>query len=90
MGLMAKKELSYGVESMLDSFINKEVGKRMMSNGGIKVNKTDIIAEIAEYAGVGWDNINRVKRGIVTPSLPVAMKIAEYFNVKVEDIFKIC
>lgn len=84
-----KRELNYSVVSNLDAFINKEVGKRMMSNGGIKVLKSDIIAEIAEYAGVGWENINRVKRNMVTPSLPVAMKIAEYFNVKVEDIFKI-
>lgn len=84
-----KKETSYSIENTLDNFINREIGKRMMSNGGVKVNKADIIAEIAEYAEVGWENVNRVKRGIVTPSLPVALKIAEYFNVSVHDIFKI-
>lgn len=85
---MAKKGSPYNIENILDEMINKEVGRRMVETG-IKKRKKDIIAEIAEYTGVGWENINRIKRGIVTPSLPVAIKIAEYFNVKVEDIFKI-
>lgn len=84
-----KRELDYSVESYLDNFINKEVGRRMANNGGIRVLKSDIIAEIASHAGVGWEGINRIKRGLATPSLPVALKIAEYFNVKVEDIFRI-
>lgn len=82
-------ELPYSVSNVLDSYINREVGSRMVANGGIKVLKADIIAEIAEFSGVGWENINRVKRNIVTPSLPVALKIAKYFKVNVEDIFKI-
>lgn len=87
--IMAKKEFDYKVVNTLDNFINKEIGKRMSSNGGIKVRKGDIISELAEYSGVSWENINRVKRGIVTPSLHVTLKIANYFNASVEDIFKI-
>lgn len=86
---MAKRELNYSVENCLDSFINREVGKRMAYNGGAKVLKSDIIAELAEFCEVSWEHINRTKRGLVTPSLPLALKIAEYFNAKVEDIFKI-
>lgn len=78
----------YKVQNNLDAYINKEIGKRM-ANSGVKVKKSDIIGEIAVHCDVVWENINRVKRGMVTPSLPVALKIAEYFNVKVEDIFKI-
>lgn len=84
---MSKKN-NFKVINNLDNLINKEIGKRMSENGE-NVLKSDIIQEIANYCNVGWENINRVKRGIVTPSLPVALKIAEFFNVKVEDIFKI-
>ena len=86
---MSKHEFNYKVDNNLDNYINREIGRRMVNNGGIKVLKTDIIAEIAEHCEVGWENINRVKRGVVTPSLPVAMKIVDYFDVKIEDIFKI-
>ena len=86
---MARRDIDYSVVNYLDNYINKEVGKRMVINGGIRVLKGDIITEIAKYCGVGWENINRIKRGLVTPSLPVALKIAAYFDVKVEDIFTI-
>ena len=85
---MANKKSSHVVTNNLDSLINREIGKRMATNG-IKVLKSDVMAEIAETAGVGWDNINMIKRGMVTPSLPVAIKIAHYFNLTVEDVFKL-
>jgi DNA-binding XRE family transcriptional regulator len=86
---MAKTELSYSIDSCLDNYINREVGKRMSVNGGIKVTKKDIIAELAKYCGLTWEGINRIKRGMSLPSLPVALKIAEYFNENVENIFKL-
>ena len=76
------------VTNDLDNLINREIGRRMAVNG-IKVLKSDIIAELAETAGVGWDNVNMIKRGMVTPSLPVAIKIAQYFDLTVEDVFKL-
>lgn len=85
---MVKRKSNHVIVNNLDSLINIEIGKRMSANG-VKVLKAEVVAEIAEYANVGWDNINMIKRGTVTPSLPVAMKIAEYFNLKVEDVFKI-
>lgn len=85
---MSKKKSRFSVESNVDNLINMEIGKRMSVTGN-KVLKSEVIKDIAEYAGVGLDNIQMVKRGVVTPSLPVALKIAEYFNLKVEDVFKI-
>ena len=85
---MANKESNHVVINNLDSLINREIGRRMATNG-IKVLKSDIIAEIAETSDVGWDNINMIKRGMVTPSLPVAIKIARYFDLAVEDVFKL-
>ena len=85
---MVKNKSLHVVTNDLDNLINKEIGRRM-ANNGIKVRKADIIAEIAETAGVGWDNVNMVKRGMVTPSLPVAIMIARYFDLSVEDVFKL-
>ena len=76
------------VVSNVDNLINMEVGKRMSATGE-KVRKSEIIQEIADFAGVGIDNINMIKREVVTPSLPVAIKIANYFKLNVEDIFKV-
>ncbi len=85
---MEKEKNSYTVINNLDMFINKEIGRRMLEDG-VKVLKKEIIQEISEFTNVGWGNISMIKRGKITPSLPVALRIAEYFNVKVEDIFKI-
>lgn len=85
---MSNIKLPYNVKNNLDSLINREVGKRM-ANSGIKVNKKDIMNEIASHCRVGYENINRIKRGLSQPSLGVALRIADYFNVKVEDIFEI-
>lgn len=86
---MANKKLPYGVKNHLDSFILKEIEK-IKAKTGIKVNKGDIMDEVAEYCSVTYENIDRIKKGYSKPSLGVALKMAEYFNVKVEDIFKIC
>lgn len=86
---MAKTELDYTAIGYVDNYINKEVGRRMALNGGIRVLKQDIINELADYCGLTFDGMNRIKRGLSLPSLPVALKIAEYFDVSVEDIFKL-
>lgn len=83
---MTKKK--FNVQNNIDSLINMEIGKRMAMNGE-RVRKYDIVLELAEFANVSKDNINAIRQGNVTPSLPVAMKITEYFNLKVEDVFKI-
>lgn len=83
------KPSTYTSVNTLDSYLNTEVGRRMFYSGGIKITKKEVIGELADYCGVGWENMNRIKRNLVTPSLPVALRIAEYFGVKVEEIFKI-
>ena len=44
---------------------------------------------IGEYCGVSYHQINQVYRGLAEPSLKVALKIAQYFNKPVEEIFAI-
>jgi putative transcriptional regulator len=44
-------------------------------------------AELAEKVGVSRNSINAVENGKFDPSLPLAFKIADMFELKVEDVF---
>ena len=85
---MARVKLDYKVVNQLDKYIVRQVGKRMFEKG-VKVRKEDIYKEIAEYCGVQVDNIKHIKHNVSQPSLALALKIAKYFGVAVNDIFEI-
>lgn len=43
--------------------------------------------ELAESVNVSRQTIISIEKGVYTPSLLLAIKIARYFNLKVENIF---
>ena len=45
-------------------------------------------AELAKQAGVTRQTISMIERGDYSPSVTLALKIAKYFGVHVEDIFQ--
>ena len=45
--------------------------------------------DLAEAVGVSRQTINSLERGRYIPSLPLALKIAEYFSRPVETIFSL-
>ena len=52
--------------------------------------KLDITqADLAEKVGVSKQTILSIEKGKFTPSAILAMKIARFFNVKMEDIFEL-
>lgn len=46
-------------------------------------------AELGEVIGVSRQTINSIEKNKYIPSLPVALSLAKYFDVRVEEIFKI-
>lgn len=44
-------------------------------------------AELAEHINVSRQTIHAIETGKFVPSTTLALKIAKYFNVKLEDIF---
>ena len=44
-------------------------------------------AELADRLGVSRQTVNALETGRYDPSLPLAFKIARYFNVSIEEIF---
>lgn len=83
---MARIPLPYTVTNNLDQLFRIEQGKRLVETGD-KVKIRDIEEELANYCNVARDSIVGIKRGLSLPSLPLGMKIAEYFGLKIEDIF---
>jgi len=43
--------------------------------------------ELSEHTNVTRQTIISIEKGVYTPSLLLALKIAEYFNLKVENVF---
>lgn len=43
--------------------------------------------ELAEQLDVSRQTINAIETGKYDPSLPLAFKLAKYFNLKIETIF---
>ena len=44
-------------------------------------------AELAEKLDVARQSVNAIETGKADPSLPLGMRIAKVFGVKVEDVF---
>jgi DNA-binding XRE family transcriptional regulator len=85
---MSKTTLPYGIVNNLSSFISTERGKRITK---LKENVRvyDIEQEIANHCNITLDGIKAIKLKKSTPSLPIALKIADYFKVNIADIFSL-
>ena len=46
-------------------------------------------AELAKEVGVSRQTINAIETGKYDPSLELALKIADFFDEKVEELFKL-
>jgi putative transcriptional regulator len=46
-------------------------------------------AELAEKLNIARQSVNAIENGKADPSLPLGMRIAGAFGVKVEDVFEI-
>ncbi len=45
--------------------------------------------DLADKVGVTRQTIIAIEQGKYSPSLPLALKIAKTFNVKIEDVFEL-
>lgn len=68
------------IRSRFAEYIIKEASQR-------NVTRKAVIQELAEHLDLKFDSLYALYQGTVLPSLPVALKIAEHYQVRVEDIF---
>jgi DNA-binding XRE family transcriptional regulator len=78
--------LPYTVSNNLQRFLKVEQAKRVLQTGE-RIKLYDIEAELGEYCSLTRDAIYSIKRGTSIASLPVALKIADFFETSVERIF---
>ncbi|AGI11899.1 HTH DNA binding protein [Bacillus phage vB_BanS-Tsamsa] len=78
----------YQITNKLDSYIVRETGRRMAESGE-RVTKGKIMEEIAIHSGVGLESIKLINRNVSQPSLVVALRMADYFDTRVENIFDV-
>ena len=45
-------------------------------------------AQLAEHLGVSRQTVNAIERGKYDPSLPLAFKLAQVFEQRIEEIFE--
>ena len=56
---------------------------------GENVTQLDVIRDIADFCKIGEESIKFYKNNKSIPSLPVAIRLAQYFHVHVDEIFSI-
>lgn len=87
---MARNPLPYRtVNDLTRVFMMEQARRTTVSKGGTRPSFKDIEDELAKYCNVTQDTINLIRRNKNQPSLQVAMKICEYLEVKVEDVFRL-
>lgn len=77
-----------GVINGLKVLMNLEK-KRIESMIQKRVNIQDMKANLAEHCEVSQHNIEQIYKGYSLPSLEVALKIAQYYKVNVEQVFSL-
>ena len=85
---MARNPLPYTTKNNLSSYLSLRKAEKQAEKGD-RVLIREVEDELADYCDVTRDTIVMIKRGLNQPSLSVALKICEYFNVSVEEIFSL-
>jgi len=83
---LKRKKFSYTTHNRLATFLAHMKYDQELKTGK-RVNIGDLEEKLATYCELTDKSIGDIKRGVNQPSLPVAMRIAAYFSVTVEDIF---
>jgi putative transcriptional regulator len=53
----------------------------------LRLDKGMAQGELAQALGVSRQTVNSIEKGRYTPSLPLALALARYFGVTVEEMF---
>lgn len=85
---MPKVKLPYSTENNIRELITKRQGE-LMAQTGESHSQKDIMIHLADACEVSLESIKSIMKQNSQPSLPLAMAIADYFNVSIEEIFKL-
>jgi DNA-binding XRE family transcriptional regulator len=83
---MAGVTLPYRLNNRLAVEIEKERARQIFTFER-RVSIGEVENQLSEYCGTGVQNIKKIKSGHIRPSILTALKMAQYFNCKVEELF---
>ena len=76
-------------------FMLRDVGRKPREEEGLVINQVEAVRtksglsrqELADSVGVHYQTIGYIERGEYSPSLVLALRIAEALGTRVEDLF---
>lgn len=80
--------MAYRAVTKLDFFI-KEHAKKVSIEREKPITIREVMDELGEFADISWQTVKQIKNKDMQPSIAVALLIAQFFNVKVEDIWTV-
>jgi DNA-binding XRE family transcriptional regulator len=80
--------MAYKTVTKLDDYINK-YKEQVSREQNRDITISEVMEEIANHADISWNTIKQMKYNVIQPSLAVALRIADFFNVKAEDIWTV-
>lgn len=87
---MARIPLPYKTENNLTKLLIMEQARRAtVARGAARPSLKELEDELATYCNVTQDTINLLRRNKHQPSLPVAIKVCEFLQVQVDEVFKL-
>lgn len=63
--------------------MNEKIGYHLKN---LRMNKKASQEELALYVGVNKSTISKYERDLINPTLDIARKIADFFNISVEEL----
>lgn len=89
-----KKVLPYKSTNNLANYLTmfkekKQVEINKNSHLKYRYRMVDAEMELADFLNVTRANVILIKRQLIQPSLPIAMKICEFFQVSLEQMFSL-
>lgn len=85
---MARKKYPFVLKNNLDKYLRIKQARLTVETGKIYTLK-DVHEELSEYVGSSKNMVSLVKAGNYNPSLVVALAMAEFLDVTVDDLFYI-
>lgn len=78
--------MAYRTVTKLNDFIKKYQIK-VSNERDCVITIKDVMEELGQFADISWNTVKQIKNKDMQPSLAVAMRIAEFFETTVEEMF---
>jgi DNA-binding XRE family transcriptional regulator len=83
-----KRSMAFRAVSKLDKII-KDYIKKVSIQENRDITIQEVMEILGEYCNCSWTSIKQVKDRNMQPSIAIALRMAQFFELSVEDIFEV-